>query len=62
MTFDFEGARKAGASDDQIIEHLSSHPDYSGFDFASAKKAGAPSKEMIEYLKTEYKPREGKEK
>jgi hypothetical protein len=62
MTFDFEGARKAGASDDQIIEHLSSHPDYSGFDFASAKKAGAPSKEMIEYLKTEYKPKQESKK
>ncbi len=48
-TFDVAGARKAGASDDQIISYLLGSRK-SGFDVEGAKKAGANSQQIIDYL------------
>ena len=45
--FDVEGARKAGYSDDDIIQHLSQSRK---FDVAGAQKAGYSSQEIIDHL------------
>ncbi len=47
MAFDTQAARKAGYSDDEIADYLSSQ---SGFDAASARKAGYSSGEIIQAI------------
>ena len=48
MTFDVEGARKAGYSDSEIADHLAKE---SGFDYSGAKKAGYGDSEIISHLR-----------
>lgn len=47
--FDVDGARKAGYSDDEIIQHLSQN---SGFDVEGATKAGYSKQDIINHLNT----------
>lgn len=47
--FDVDGARKAGYSDDEIIQHLSQN---SGFDVEGATKAGYSKQDIINHLST----------
>jgi len=47
MAFDVEGAKKAGYSESEIAEHLSTE---SKFDFLSARKAGYSDAEIIGHL------------
>ena len=47
MAFDFEGAKKAGASDEQIAEYLANKH---GFNLEGAKKAGAKSSDVVKHL------------
>src|SRR5438128_6875365 len=46
--FDIDGARKAGASDDQILSYLSQRSP--GFDLNGALKQGASKGDVINYL------------
>lgn len=46
-TFDVAGARAAGASDDDILQHLTASRNY---DVAGALKAGASKADVIDYL------------
>lgn len=58
--FDYEGAVKAGYSDEEILDHLvSSHPD---FDVNNAFKSGYSSKEINEYLSSRQKPEKVEER
>lgn len=45
--FDVQGARKAGATDDQILQHLTKSRNY---DVQGALKAGATKQQIIEHL------------
>lgn len=57
--FDYEGAVKAGYSDEEILDHLvSSHPD---FDVNSAFNSGYSSKEINEHLSSRQKPEKKEE-
>ena len=47
MAFDIEGAKKAGASDEQIAEFLANKY---GFNLEGAKKAGAKSSDVVKHL------------
>ncbi len=47
MPFDVQGAKQAGASDDQILQHLTSTRN---FDVQGALKAGANKQDIINYL------------
>ena len=59
-SFDYEGAVKAGYSDEEIIDHLaSSHPD---FDVNEAYRSGYSSKEINQHLSTREKPEPKKER
>jgi hypothetical protein len=49
MGFDVEGARKAGYSDPEIVDHLAKQ---SNFDVAGAKKAGYNDAEILQHLST----------
>jgi hypothetical protein len=49
QTFDVEGARRAGASDDDILKHLTQTR---GFDVQGALKAGATKQGIITHLST----------
>jgi len=49
MGFDVEGARKAGYSEPEIVDHLSKQ---SNFDVAGAKKAGYSDAEILQHLST----------
>lgn len=52
--FDYQGAKKAGYSDDEIMQHLSSlHED---FDIQGAVESGYSPEEINQYLST-YKPK-----
>lgn len=53
MDFDFVGARKAGATDDQIAKYLADNYADS-FDFGGAFKAGADPTSIVDYLATKY--------
>lgn len=48
MTFDYEGARKEGYSDQEILEHLSEK--HKNFDFQGARKEGYSVPEIINHL------------
>ncbi|CAH0354055.1 hypothetical protein [Aquabacterium sp. CECT 9606] len=47
MDFDIEGAKRAGYSDQEIVEHLSKQ---SGFDVAGARKAGYNDAEIVGHM------------
>jgi hypothetical protein len=47
MTFDLDGARKAGYSDDEIADFLSTQHK---FDVAGARKSGYQSNEIVDFL------------
>lgn len=47
MAFDLEGAKKAGANDEQIAEYLAKKR---GFDIEGAKKAGASASAIVSHL------------
>ena len=49
MGFDVEGARKAGYSEPEIMDHLAKQ---SNFDIAGAKKAGYNDAEILQHLST----------
>jgi len=49
MGFDIEGARKAGYSEPEIMDHLAKQ---SNFDVAGAKKAGYNDAEILQHLST----------
>ena len=49
MGFDVEGARKAGYSEPEIVDHLAKQ---SNFDIAGAKKAGYNDAEILQHLST----------
>jgi hypothetical protein len=49
MGFDVEGARKAGYSEPEIMDHLAKQ---SNFDVAGAKKAGYSDAEILQHLST----------
>jgi hypothetical protein len=49
MGFDVEGARKAGYSEPEIVDHLAKQ---SNFDVAGAKKAGYSDAEILQHLST----------
>ena len=49
MGFDVEGARKAGYSEPEIVDHLAKQ---SNFDVAGAKKAGYNDAEILQHLST----------
>ena len=49
MGFDIEGARKAGYSKPEIVDHLAKQ---SNFDIAGAKKAGYSDAEILQHLST----------
>lgn len=49
MGFDIEGARKAGYSEPEIMDHLAKQ---SNFDVAGAKKAGYSDAEILQHLST----------
>jgi hypothetical protein len=51
--FDVDGARKAGYSDDEIIQHLSSSRN---FDVDGARQAGYSSQEIIDHLSSAAPP------
>jgi hypothetical protein len=53
--FDYHGAKKAGYSDEEIMEHLSSR--YPEYDVKSAKKSGYSPEEINQYLST-YEPKQ----
>lgn len=53
MAFDIEGARKAGYSDDEIIDHLSTQQ--KDFDVQGARSAGYSASEILEHLTKENK-------
>lgn len=53
MPFDIEGAKRAGASEDQIIEYLTKTRH---FDVSGALNAGANKQQIIEYLSNSKPP------
>jgi hypothetical protein len=53
VTFDVEGARKAGYTDAEIAAHLASSRQ---FDVEGAKKAGYSDGELIAYLGSDQQP------
>ena len=50
MRFDFNAARAAGYSDDEIAEYLGSEI---GFDSRAALKSGYSSRDILDYLRTD---------
>lgn len=53
MAFDYAGAKKAGVSDDQILDYLNKTR---GYDVQGALKAGASKNQVISYLATTQSP------
>ena len=53
MPFDLEAARKAGATDQQILEFLAGEQN---FDLQEARKAGATDDQIIDFLASEISP------
>jgi hypothetical protein len=54
MPFDVDGARKAGYSDEEILQYLTTS--FRKFDVQGAMKAGYSSQEIIDYLSKQPRP------
>src|SRR6187455_429020 len=50
MAFDIQGARNAGYSDAEIVQHLATEKSSSGFDFNGALKAGYSPAEILKHV------------
>jgi hypothetical protein len=57
MAFDIEGARTAGYSDSEILDHLHEKGETGGFDVAGARAAKYTDSEILEHVSTPKPPK-----